>query len=47
MAVKIRLKRLGKIRVPQYRMVASASRKKRDGRIIEEIGKYATPKEDP
>jgi small subunit ribosomal protein S16 len=45
-SVKIRLKRLGKIRVPQYRIVVVDSRKKRDGRVIEEIGKYH-PKEDP
>jgi small subunit ribosomal protein S16 len=45
-AVKIRLKRLGKIRVPQYRIVVVDSRKKRDGRVIEEIGKYQ-PKEEP
>ena len=46
MAVKIRLKRMGKVRVPQYRIVVVDSRKKRDGRVIEEIGKYH-PKEDP
>ncbi|MCR1782498.1 30S ribosomal protein S16 [Nocardioides carbamazepini] len=46
MAVKIRLKRLGKVRVPQYRIVIVDSRKKRDGAVIEEIGKYH-PKEDP
>ena len=46
MAVKIRLKRLGKIRVPQYRIVVVDSRKKRDGKVLEEIGKYH-PKEDP
>lgn len=46
MAVKIRLKRLGKIRVPQYRIVVVDSRKKRDGAVIEEIGKYH-PKEEP
>ena len=46
MSVKIRLKRMGKIRVPQYRIVVVDSRKKRDGRVIEEIGKYH-PKEDP
>ncbi|WP_183093456.1 30S ribosomal protein S16 [Nocardioides stalactiti] len=46
MAVKIRLKRLGKVRVPQYRIVIVDSRKKRDGKVIEEIGKYH-PKEDP
>jgi small subunit ribosomal protein S16 len=45
-AVKIRLKRLGKVRVPQYRIVVVDSRKKRDGRVIEEIGKYH-PKENP
>jgi small subunit ribosomal protein S16 len=45
-AVKIRLKRLGKIRVPQYRVVVVDSRKKRDGKVIEEIGKYH-PKEEP
>ena len=46
MSVKIRLKRLGKIRVPQYRIVVVDSRKKRDGRVLEEIGKYH-PKEEP
>jgi small subunit ribosomal protein S16 len=45
-AVKIRLKRLGKVRVPQYRIVVVDSRKKRDGKVIEEIGKYH-PKEHP
>jgi small subunit ribosomal protein S16 len=45
-AVKIRLKRMGKIRQPYYRVVVVDSRKKRDGRVIEEIGKYH-PKEDP
>lgn len=46
MAVKIRLKRLGKIRAPYYRIVVADSRSKRDGRVIEEIGKYH-PTEDP
>ena len=46
MAVKIRLKRMGKIRAPYYRIVVVDSRKKRDGKVIEEIGKYH-PKEDP
>ena len=46
MAVKIRLKRMGKIRAPHYRVVVVDSRKKRDGRVIEEIGKYH-PKEEP
>ena len=46
MAVKIRLKRLGKIRAPYYRVVVADSRTKRDGRVIEEIGKYH-PTENP
>ena len=46
MAVKIRLKRMGKIRTPYYRVVVVDSRKKRDGKVIEEIGKYH-PKEEP
>ena len=46
MAVKIRLKRFGKIRAPYYRVVVADSRTKRDGRVIEEIGKYH-PTEEP
>ncbi|MCY7412527.1 MAG: 30S ribosomal protein S16 [Salinibacterium sp.] len=46
MAVKIRLKRMGKIRAPYYRIVVADSRSKRDGRSIEEIGKYH-PTEEP
>ncbi|GAA2860204.1 30S ribosomal protein S16 [Streptosporangium fragile] len=46
MAVKIKLKRLGMIRNPQYRIVIADSRTKRDGRAIEEIGLYH-PKEHP
>ncbi|HIY65592.1 MAG TPA: 30S ribosomal protein S16 [Candidatus Agrococcus pullicola] len=46
MAVKIRLKRFGKIRAPFYRIVVADSRTKRDGRVIEEIGKYH-PTENP
>lgn len=46
MATKIRLKRLGKIRAPYYRVVIADSRTKRDGRVIEEIGKYH-PTEEP
>jgi small subunit ribosomal protein S16 len=45
-AVKIRLKRMGKIHAPFYRVVIMNSRTKRDGRAIEEIGKYH-PTEDP
>ena len=46
MATKIRLKRLGKIRAPYYRIVVADSRTKRDGRVIEEIGQYH-PTEEP
>ncbi|MFZ2751765.1 MAG: 30S ribosomal protein S16, partial [Propioniciclava sp.] len=46
MAVKSRLKRMGKIRNAQYRIVVMDSRTKRDGRAIEEIGIYQ-PKSDP
>lgn len=46
MAVKIRLKRFGKKRAPYYRIVVMDSRVKRDGRAIEEIGKYH-PTEEP
>jgi small subunit ribosomal protein S16 len=45
-AVKIKLKRMGKIRNPQYRIIVADARTKRDGRAIEQIGKYH-PKEDP
>jgi small subunit ribosomal protein S16 len=45
-AVKIRLKRMGKIRAPYYRIVVADARTRRDGRVIEEIGKYH-PKEEP
>ena len=46
MAVKIRLKRFGKMRAPYYRIVVMDARSKRDGRAIEEIGKYH-PTEEP
>ena len=46
MAVKIRLKRMGKIRAPYYRIVVADSRTKRDGRVIEEIGMYH-PTQEP
>ena len=46
MAVKIRLKRMGKIRTPFYRIVIADSRSKRDGRVIEEVGTY-NPKAEP
>ena len=46
MAVKIKLKRIGKMRSPHYRIVVADARTKRDGRAIEEIGLYH-PMEDP
>ena len=46
MAVKIRLRRVGKVHMPYYRIVVTDSRTKRDGRFIEQIGKYH-PKDDP
>ena len=46
MAVKIKLKRMGKMRNAQYRIVVADARTKRDGRAIEEIGLYQ-PKEEP
>ena len=46
MAVKIKLMRLGKIRAPYYRIVVADSRTKRNGRAIEEIGKYH-PTQEP
>jgi small subunit ribosomal protein S16 len=45
-AVKIKLKRMGKIRAPHYRIVVADARTKRDGRAIEEIGRYH-PTEEP
>ena len=46
MAVKIKLMRLGKMRAPYYRIVVADARTKREGRVIETIGKYH-PKEHP
>lgn len=40
MAVKIRLRRMGKKKAPFYRVVVADSRFPRDGRFIEEIGTY-------
>ena len=40
MAVKLRLKRMGKKKAPFYRIVAADSRSPRDGRFIETIGTY-------
>ena len=46
MAVKIRLRRMGKNRAPFYRVVVADSRSPRDGRFIEEIGTY-DPNQNP
>ena len=46
MAVKIRLKRVGKKKQPYYRVVVADARSPRDGRFIEEIGTY-DPHTDP
>lgn len=46
MAVKIRLKRVGKKKQPYYRVVVADSRSPRDGRFIEQIGTY-DPHTDP
>src|SRR3990172_1153069 len=46
MSVRIRLKRLGAKKRPFYRVVVADQRSPRDGRFIENIGKYH-PLEDP
>ncbi|MEA2023635.1 MAG: 30S ribosomal protein S16 [Actinomycetota bacterium] len=40
MPVKIRLTRMGKKKQPSYRVVVMDSRKPRDGKYIEQIGRY-------
>src|SRR4051794_15132858 len=45
-ATKIKLMRLGKMRAPYYRIVVAAPPPRRNGRVIETIGKYH-PKEEP
>ena len=46
MAVKLRLTRMGAKRAPFYRIVATDSRKARDGQYLEQIG-YYTPVSEP
>ncbi|MCD7737094.1 MAG: 30S ribosomal protein S16 [Lachnospiraceae bacterium] len=46
MAVKIRLRRMGKKKNPYYRIVVADARSPRDGRCIEELGTY-NPNTDP
>lgn len=46
MAVKIRLMRIGKRKQPSFRVVVADSRSPRDGRFIEQIGRY-DPRQEP
>jgi small subunit ribosomal protein S16 len=46
LAVKLRLRRMGKKRQPIYKVVAADARSPRDGKYIEAIGSY-NPKTDP
>ena len=46
MSVKIRLSRVGRKKKPIYRIVVADSRSPRDGKVIENIGRYS-PQEDP
>ena len=38
--VKLRLRRMGRKKMPVYKIVAADSRSKRDGRFIESVGQY-------
>ena len=46
MAVRIRLRRIGKKKQPQYRLIVADAASPRDGRFIESIGRY-NPRVDP
>lgn len=46
MAVKIRLSRVGRKKKPIYRIVVADSRAPRDGKVIENIGRY-NPQDEP
>ncbi len=46
MAVKLRLRRMGKKKQPIYKLVAADSHSPRDGKFIEAVGVY-NPKTDP
>ena len=46
MAVKIRLRRMGRKKAPFYRIIVADSRSPRDGRFIEEVGTY-DPNQEP
>ncbi len=47
MAVTIRLKRMGRLHRPFFRITAVDRRKKRDGDVIEELGHYDPIHKDP
>ena len=47
MAVKLRLKRMGRRHLPCYRLNAIDSRAPRDGRVIEELGLYDPLQKEP
>lgn len=47
MAVRLRLKRLGRRHRPFYRVAAMDARKQRDGRVIEELGFYDPVAKEP
>ena len=46
MAVKLRLKRMGRKKAPFYRIVVADSRSPRDGKFIEQVG-YYDPTKNP
>ena len=46
MAVRIRLRRVGKTKEPHYRLVVTDSRSPRDGRFLENIGHYDPTRDD-
>ena len=45
MAVKIRLRRMGQIHAPYYRVIVADSRSPRNGKFIAELGYYDPTKE--
>ncbi|HSV31305.1 MAG TPA: 30S ribosomal protein S16 [Atribacteraceae bacterium] len=47
MAVKLRLTRIGRKRLPHYRIVAVDSRNARDGKSLEILGTYSPISEQP
>lgn len=47
MAVKIRMMRMGKTKVPYYRIVVIDERKSRNSQYLEHIGHFAPQEKDP